>query len=206
MVHACMCRPWLKAWKLHCPEERPGQHTASEGASHERRARGLAETAGAGLRVSSETVPTENPRCCQYLDHSYLEERFSRFHNMYHWCIAVRIYTVSTAAVRKTNNRLYDHPTQTLTKSNANRWPVPGCCGLRRLLSWFAWYGMLRVGNPRTLGTVCTEHNQLGGSLGTPTWGHGYFAQLGAWCEVHQEGKRNGFLAIELEKHLNLPE
>ena len=41
---------------------KPGQHTASDGASYARRVTGLAETAGAGRRVSSETVPTENLR------------------------------------------------------------------------------------------------------------------------------------------------
>ena len=36
----------------------PGQHTAGDGAPHARWATGLAETAGAGRRVSSEMVPT----------------------------------------------------------------------------------------------------------------------------------------------------
>ena len=39
-----------------------GQYTASNGESHARRAARLAETGGAGRRVSNETVQTENPR------------------------------------------------------------------------------------------------------------------------------------------------
>ena len=59
--------------------ENSGQHTASEGASHVRRAAGLAETAGAGWLVSSKSVPTENPRCFHYLEQNDLQENFSMF-------------------------------------------------------------------------------------------------------------------------------
>ena len=64
------------------------QHTASEGASHARRATGLAETAGAGW-VSSKSVPTENPRCFHYLEQSDRQEKFSMFQqDVYYCCIA----------------------------------------------------------------------------------------------------------------------
>ena len=66
-VHViCVFWRWLKTWKLERSKssartKAPG-NTASEVASHARQATGLAETAGAGRWVSSESVPTENPR------------------------------------------------------------------------------------------------------------------------------------------------
>ena len=68
---------WLKTWKLECSNESSGQHTASEGASHARRATGLADAAGAGRRVWNESVPTENPRRFHYLEQGDLQEKFS---------------------------------------------------------------------------------------------------------------------------------
>ena len=86
MHDICVFRYWLKTWKLERPnrvlKRKSGQHTASEGASHARRAAGLAETAGAGWWVSSKSVPTENPRRFHYLEQSDLQEKFSMFSNM----------------------------------------------------------------------------------------------------------------------------
>ena len=65
--------------QIECSNESSGQHTASVGASHTRRATGLAETAGAGRWVSSESVPTENPRSFHYLQQGDLQEKFPRF-------------------------------------------------------------------------------------------------------------------------------
>ena len=48
--------------------ESSGQHAVIEGASYARRATELAETAGAGRWVSSQSVPTENPGRLHYLD------------------------------------------------------------------------------------------------------------------------------------------
>ena len=81
----------LKTWKLECSNESPGQQTASDGASHARRATGLAETAGAGRKVSSETVATENPRGRRYLEQGHLQETFPRFNNMY-CCTSIYIF------------------------------------------------------------------------------------------------------------------
>ena len=92
--------------QIECSNENSGQHTAIEGASHARRATGLAETAGAGWWVSSKSVPTEYPSCFHYLEQSDLQEKSSMFNNM---CITVLLYCctsidISTAAVGKTKN------------------------------------------------------------------------------------------------------
>ena len=50
----------------------------SEGASHARRAAGLAETAGAGRWVSSEPVATENPGRFHYLEQGDLQQKFPK--------------------------------------------------------------------------------------------------------------------------------
>ena len=57
-----------RALKIESSNESSGQYTASEVASHARQATGLAETAGAGRWVSSESVPTKNPRRFHHLE------------------------------------------------------------------------------------------------------------------------------------------
>ena len=102
--------------QIECSNESSGQHTASEGASHARRATGLAETAGAGRWVSSESVPTENPRRFHYLEQGDLQEKFPRFNNM---CVtAVLLYQYRHCRRppwEKRKIRDYDHSTLTLT-------------------------------------------------------------------------------------------
>ena len=80
--HICVFWGWLKTWKLECSNESSGQHTASEGASHSRRATALVATAGAGRWVWSEPVPTENPRRFHYLEQGDLQEKFLTFNKM----------------------------------------------------------------------------------------------------------------------------
>ena len=70
---------------------KPREHTTSDGAPHARRATGFADTAWAGRRVSSETVPTETPRNYHYFEEGDLQEMFPRFNNMYYCCIVVRV-------------------------------------------------------------------------------------------------------------------
>ena len=77
-----------RALKIECSNESSGQYTASEVASHARQATGLAETAGAGRWVSTESVPTKNPSHFHYLEHGDLQEKFSRFDNM---CVAAEL-------------------------------------------------------------------------------------------------------------------
>ena len=84
---------WLKTWKLECSNESSGQHTASEGASHARQATGLADIAGAGRWVSSESIPTENPRRFHYLEQGDFQENFSSFNNTFLY-ICTRVTTV----------------------------------------------------------------------------------------------------------------
>ena len=100
-----------------CSNESSGQHTSNEGASHARRATGLAKTAGAGQWASSGTVPTENPRRLHYLEHGDLREKFPRFKNV---CItAVLLYhsidIVDGRRGKKRKIRDYDCSTRTLT-------------------------------------------------------------------------------------------
>ena len=72
MHDICEFWRWLRLGsstaQIECSNENSGQHTASEVASHARQATGLAETAGTGRWVSSESVPTENPRRFHYLE------------------------------------------------------------------------------------------------------------------------------------------
>ena len=76
--------------EIECSNERSGQHTASECASRARRATGLAETAGAGRWVPSESVPTETPGIFHYLAQGDLRGKLPRFNSM---CItAVLLY------------------------------------------------------------------------------------------------------------------
>ena len=91
IMHVCVCWGWLKTWKLECTKESPRKNATSDGASHARRATGLAETAGARRRVSSETAPTENPRRYNYLEQGDLQEKFPRLNNIlaHYCCIAV---------------------------------------------------------------------------------------------------------------------
>ena len=72
MHDICEFWRWLRLGsstaQIECSNENSGQHTASEVASHARQATGLAETAGTGRWVSSESVPAENPRRVHYLE------------------------------------------------------------------------------------------------------------------------------------------
>ena len=113
---------WLNTWKLERSnrvlKKNSGQHTASKGASQPRRATGFAETAGAGRWVSSESVPTQNPRHFHYLEQGYLQEKFPRFNNM--CIIAVLLYQCRHCRRlpwEKRKIRDCDHSTLTLTQT-----------------------------------------------------------------------------------------
>ena len=67
-----------RALKIECSNESSGQYTASEVASHARQATGLAETAGAGRWVSSESVTMENPRRFHNLEHKEIFKKSSQ--------------------------------------------------------------------------------------------------------------------------------
>ena len=56
--------------------------------------------------MSSETVPTKNPRRYHYLEQGDLQEKLLKFIKMYHCCIAVRVQTSSTATVGKTKKNM----------------------------------------------------------------------------------------------------
>ena len=87
-----------RALESNAQTKAPG-NTQREGASHEGRATGTAETAGAGRWVSSESVPTENPRRFHYLEQSDLQEKLSRFDNM---CItAILLYQHTSRRCRR---------------------------------------------------------------------------------------------------------
>ena len=68
-----------RALESNAQTKAPG-NTQREGASHEGRATGTAETAGAGRWVSSESIPTENPGRSHYLEKRNLQEKFLRFY------------------------------------------------------------------------------------------------------------------------------
>ena len=103
--------------EIECSNESSGQHTASEGVSRARRATELAETAGAGRWVSSESVPTENPRRFQYLEHDDLQENFPRFNNMCTTAVLLCQYRhCRRPPWEKRKIRDYDRSTRTLTQ------------------------------------------------------------------------------------------
>ena len=110
---------WLKTWKLECSNESSGQHTASEGASHARQATGLADTAGAGRWVSSESVPTENPRRFHYWEQGNLQQQLPMLNIVCITAVLVHQYRhCRRPPWAKRKMRDYDHSTtRTPTKT-----------------------------------------------------------------------------------------
>ena len=161
-----------RALKIECSNESSGQYTASEVASHARQATGLAETAGAGRWVSSESVPTENPRRFQYLEHDDLQENFPRFNNMCTTAVLLCQYRhCRRPPWEKRKIRDYDHSTLTLTltligtlwgdqcldavacEGSRLIWPIWLLC-LERLLSFSTCSGCCGLRSPRTISTA----------------------------------------------------
>ena len=106
-----------RALKSSAQTKAPGNTPRAKARPTQDGRRGL-QTGGAGRWVSSESVPTENPRRFHYLEQGDLQEKFPRFNNM---CVtAVLLYQYRHCRRppwEKRKIRDYDHSTRTLTQT-----------------------------------------------------------------------------------------
>ena len=103
-----------RALKLSAQTKAPGNTPRAKARPTQDGRRGL-QTGGAGRWVSSESVPTENPRRFHYLEQGDLQEKFPRFNNM---CVtAVLLYQYRRCRPLPWEKRQIcdnDHSTRTL--------------------------------------------------------------------------------------------
>ena len=118
MTYVCFGFGWRlgsSSAQIERSNESSGQQNASEDASHARQATGIAETAGAGRWVSTESVPTENSRRFHYLEQGDLKKSSQGLTTRIAAVLLYQYTHCRRPPWKKRKIRYFDHSTRTVT-------------------------------------------------------------------------------------------